>query len=285
MDWNPLTLHHKPAVDEALQRSPLTLSDYNFTNLWMWNGYRRYEIAWIDHFLCIRFAEEGQQKFLYPLGEGSRIPIIRQLVEHTSSPFLMRAIPEEATDELRVLPWRLTPETEHFDYIYVYQDLVQLEGNEYQAKRNFIHQFENRYTFEYRAIIPEILPEVIDTEMQWFSEHVDPPKELIHEHEAALRALNTFAELKVLGGSLWVDNHPIAYSLADYLSCQMIVIHVEKALHAYKGAYAMINHQFLTHLYPVKYVNREEDLGFGNLIKVKQSYHPIRLEKKYKLKA
>ncbi len=63
----------------------------------------------------------------------------------------------------------------------------------------------------------------------------------------------------------------------------MLVIHVEKALNGYKGAYAMINQQMLKHLAPVPFVNREEDLGLDNLTKVKQSYHPLRLEKKYLL--
>ncbi len=280
MEWIDLNFNHKLLIDEALRRNPLGLSDYTFTNLWMWNIHRHYQMALIDNFICIRFQNHEISLFLYPIGTGSRKPLIEKLIDKKKF-FRMRAVPQEALAELQELPLKIEEETEHFDYIYSYEDLLNLKGDHFQAKRNFIHQFENKYTFEYKDIDINLIPLLLETEKEWFKEHMQPSLSLSEEHESVLRALNDFNELKFLGGALVVNQKIVAYSLAEYLTKEMLVIHVEKALRDYKGAYATINQQLLIHLRPVAYINREEDLGLDNLIKVKQSYHPIRLEKKF----
>lgn len=283
MDWTPLSLHHKPAIQDAFGRHPVRLSDYTFTNLWMWNDLRHYQVACIDGFLCIKFDDHGKRKYLYPIGQGQRPNLIHQLANEAKADFCMRAIPENASEELKTLPWQLVPEFEHFDYIYSYQDLMELAGNRYQSKRNFIHQFESHYQFQYQEITPELVPQIIEMENQWFEEHAPASENLINEHQGALKVLNDLDLLNVLGGVLIVDNHVAAYTIAEYMSCQMLVVHIEKALQAYKGAYPTINQQLLQHLCKVAFVNREEDLGLINLAKVKRSYHPVFLEKSYQL--
>lgn len=283
MDWTALSLNHKPILDGVFKRHPMILSDYTFTNLWIWNDLRHYEIAFIDDFLCIRLTEEGRQAFLYPLGNGSRKPIIQKLASFSMKPFFLRAIPEEAIEELQDSSWSLEPEPDRFDYIYLFQDLLQLPGNAYQAKRNFIHQFEGLHDFEYLKIIPDHIPALIALEQEWFEEHPTPSRTMVHEHDAALKALRDFVHLGIFGGALWVKGRPIAYTLAEYMSCKVLLIHLEKALKPYKGAYPQMNQQLLRHLCSVEFVNREEDLGSINLAKAKQSYHPIFLAKKFLL--
>jgi hypothetical protein len=193
----------------------------------------------------------------------------------------MRAIPEEGIAELQGLSLSIEAETAHFDYIYSYEDLLNLSGDQFQAKRNFIHQFEQKYAFQYMEIGANLIPRVVAAEIEWLNEHSNPDVGMLKEHEATLRGLKDFDLLKVYGGALLVDDKVIAYSVAEYISQEMLLIHIEKALKGYKGAYAMINQQMLMHLKPVPFVNREEDLGLDNLSKVKQSYHPIRLVKKF----
>lgn len=281
MDWTPLSLHHKVPIEDTLKKYPIRLCDYTFTNLWMWNDLRHYQIAFINDFLCIKFFDQGTQKYLYPIGEGQRKEIIQLLAADSSTPFYMRAIPENAAEELSSLPWQLAPEFEHFDYIYSYKDLLELSGNRYQSKRNHVHQFESNYPFDYREITAELIPQLIEMENQWIAEHPSPSENLMHEHQGALRVLNDLTKLNVIGGALLVENRVAAYTIAEYMSCQMVVVHIEKALQSYKGAYPTINQQLLKHLCQVKFVNREEDLGLINLAKVKRSYHPVFLEKSF----
>jgi hypothetical protein len=285
MDWTPLSLQHKPAIEKTFYLSPIRLSTYTFTNLWMWNDYRQYQIAYIDGFLCIKFDDEGKQKYLYPMGHGDLFSTIKLLAEQSKAPFFMRGIPEDGYEKIKSFPGKLTPEEEHFDYIYSYQDLLELAGNRYQAKRNLIHQFENHYQFQYHPISTELIPHIIDMETQWFKDHLPATETMLQEHQGALKVLNDLDQLNILGGALLVDNQVAAYTIAEYMSSEMLVIHIEKALPSYKGAYPMINQQFLQNISNVNFVNREEDLGILNLAKVKDSYHPIFLNKSYRLEA
>ncbi|MBA3237487.1 MAG: DUF2156 domain-containing protein [Parachlamydiaceae bacterium] len=282
MEWKRLRLEDKPIIDQALREHPLRLSDYPFTNLWFWDIHRHYTIATVDGFLCIRFVDEKNKNsvFLYPIGSGSRKSLIEKLSE-SEARFRMRAVPEEGIAELQGLPLFIEAETAHFDYIYSYDDLLNLAGDHFQAKRNFIHQFEQKYLFQYKEISFSLLPKIIAAEEEWFNDHTNPNDGMRREHEATLRGLKDFEFLNVYGGAIIIDNKVVAYSVAEYISEEMLLIHIEKALKGYKGAYAMINQQMLLHLKPVSFVNREEDLGLDNLFKVKQSYHPIQLVKKF----
>jgi hypothetical protein len=281
MDWKPLTFDDKSRIDAALRQAPMTLSDYNFTNLWMWQSLRNYEIANVDNFLCIRFTSDGKTIHLYPIGLGSR----RQLIATLSAPpnFTMRAVPEAGIDELRDLPLSIHEEPEHFDYIYSYEALLNLSGNQYQPKRNFIHQFESRYAYEYHPLSAELIPAIKIVEEKWLREHPHRSENMDHEHDAVMRALDSFEALKLLGGALLVDGSVVAYTFAEYITEEMLLIHVEKALHGYKGGYQTVNQQLLKHLKVVPFVNREEDLGVEQLAHAKHSYHPVRLDKKFLL--
>lgn len=276
MSWTALNLSDKARIEKAIKNNSLVLSDYSFTNLWMWNQVRCYQIALVDSFLCLKYIEDGKEVFLYPLGRGSRNQVIQKLMDMRS--FHMRAIPENAAISLP-----LSPEVSHYDYIYRYEDLLNLAGNEYQPKRNLIHQFTNNYTFEYLPIDTYLIPQIRKMEQIWFEEHEGSPG-LEKEHQGVLHLLDEFEHLNALGAAILVDGKVIAYTIGEYLTNDMLLIHIEKAHTAYKGAYQMINQQFLKTVRPVLFVNREEDLGLPNIAKIKQSYHPLRFEKKFVLK-
>ena len=54
-----------------------------------------------------------------------------------------------------------------------------------------------------------------------------------------------------------------------------MVVHIEKALTEYEGAYTMINQQFVEHeCSDVIYINREDDAGDEGLRQAKLSYRP-----------
>lgn len=273
MIFRPIELIDRKVIEGALKMNPLSLSDYSFTNLWMWNRFRAYQILQLDGFICLKFHQEGEDIYLYPIGEGSRNEVISKLIAIQGNKFTMRAIPENVS-----LDYPVVEEPDRADYIYLYEDLLELHGNRYQAKRNLIHQLEDEYDLEYQKITPELIPKIKKMEQKWFLEHSEAEK----EHQAVMHVLDDYFYLNVSGGALLVDGEVIAYSFAEYLNDEMIVIHVEKALKEFKGSYQMMNQQLLMHLKPVRFVNREEDLGLSNLRKIKISYHPVRLEKKYR---
>ena len=80
-----------------------------------------------------------------------------------------------------------------------------------------------------------------------------------------------------------VDGKIQAFTYGEKQNSDTFVVHVEKALTDYQGAYPMINNQFILHeCGGYEYINREEDMGEKNLRKAKLSYHPVFLKKNFK---
>jgi hypothetical protein len=79
-----------------------------------------------------------------------------------------------------------------------------------------------------------------------------------------------------------VDGKVVAYTVAEPVSDESIVIHFEKGNTAYKGVYQAINQMFLeAQASKYLYVNREQDLGEEGLRKAKLSYNPAFMLKKF----
>lgn len=98
------------------------------------------------------------------------------------------------------------------------------------------------------------------------------------------KIFENFTLLNIKGGLLKIENKVIAYTLGEELTKDMFVIHVEKADEEYSGSYQAINAIFLEkECLEYKYVNREDDSGVLGIKKAKESYHPVEMQKKYKI--
>lgn len=87
-----------------------------------------------------------------------------------------------------------------------------------------------------------------------------------------------------MGGAVIVDGKLAAYTVADALTPDTLVIHFEKGNTQYKGIYQAINQMFLTHAANnFTWVNREQDLNDEGLRKAKLSYHPAHFLRKYRV--
>ena len=92
----------------------------------------------------------------------------------------------------------------------------------------------------------------------------------------ALNSLRLQKELELRGGVLRAGGEVVAFTLGEPVSEDTFVVHIEKAYSDIRGAYPMINQQFLEHeVSQYLYVNREDDTGEEGLRKAKLSYHPV----------
>ena len=108
---------------------------------------------------------------------------------------------------------------------------------------------------------------------------------LAAENKAIARVLDHWQQLPdVTGGALRVNNELAAYTVAEAMPDDTLVIHFEKGAPQFKGSYQAINQIFLENddsRKPV--VNREQDLGDEGLRKAKLSYHPMGYVRKYRV--
>ena len=96
-----------------------------------------------------------------------------------------------------------------------------------------------------------------------------------------MRALKERKELKLKGGLIRAEGRVVAFSLGEPCGKDMFVVHIEKAFSDVRGAYPIINQQFVLHeAADYRYINREEDTGDEGLRKAKLSYDPAFLMEK-----
>ena len=118
---------------------------------------------------------------------------------------------------------------------------------------------------------------------EFYKEKNDP--ELVDEAGAIEEMFEHYEALGFLGGMLYQNGEPVAFTAGTKLDDEVFDTHFEKALPGVEGAYTMVNREFARLVkaeYPdIAAFNREEDMGIEGLRKAKLSYHPDILLMKY----
>ncbi len=171
------------------------------------------------------------------------------------------------------------------DYIYETQKLARLSGKAYHKKKNHVSKFMRTYEeWKYESLSPDNANDALEVAALWLEEREAEEKSVINEFESIKKAINAIGLFNIMGGILYVEDKPVAMTLASYISDEVCDVHFEKAIGEYaeQGAYAVINQCFAVSC-PMQctYLNREEDIGIEGLRKAKLSYRPDILLDKY----
>jgi len=263
-------------------------SDYSFVNLWGWSDHYGLYWAWSDDLVWIKQTIPNEV-FWAPIGSWPDIDWSRCFDTHFDEPITFIRIPEEL---LRI--WgkntenRIQKEDEraHWDYIYDVKELIELKGNRFHKKKNLVNQFTKKYNYQYVPFDAKMIDMALAMQEDWCTwRDCESSEALSAENRAISKILDNWQTIFGLtGGALLVGQEMVAYTIAEQLSKDMIVIHFEKANPDYKGAYQAINQMFLEHNgEQYDFVNREQDLGDEGLRKAKLSYYPIDFLKKYRV--
>lgn len=289
LDFFKVELHDKTRVEEHLRKSGFRGCEYTFGNLFLWGKHYNTEICFSNG-LCFEKTGSGvDTMFIYPYGEGSietAVSLMREYAEHNNFPCVICANKYITQKILEKYPEAKAELYRDFcDYVYLSDDLENLRGKKFHAKRNHLNRFyENNWSFE--PMTSANIPECLAMNVLWREENVTDGSEdaqsKLTELDVVKRSLELFNELGYTGGVLRVDSEVQAFTFGEISSEDTFVVHVEKALRKYQGAYAAINREFVASLGgKYKYIDREEDTGSENLRKAKKSYNPVFLEEKF----
>jgi hypothetical protein len=171
-----------------------------------------------------------------------------------------------------------------WDYLYLSSELSSLSGNRFHKKKNLLKQFMNNYKYEYRPISASCVDSVMNMQEQWCMwRDCESSDTLLAENEAVSRVLAHWHLLpQMRGGIIRVNGEPVAYTLAEPLNADTMIIHFEKAASNLKGSYQAINWLFCNDVgQHYTYINREQDLDDDGLRQAKLSYNPVDFIKKY----
>ncbi len=289
LEFRRVELSDKSRVEEYLRKSDFRGCEYTFGNILMWSGHYNTQICFEQGFCFEKTGAGNETMFVYPYGGGDvkkAVELIGEYVSQNGLPCLICAN-KSVTEKILELFGAAKAELyrDFCDYVYLADDLENLSGKKYHAKRNHLNRFyENDWSFE--PLTAENISECLVMSELWRAENVtddsDNAKSKLAELDVVRRSLELFGELGYVGGVLRVEGEVQAFTFGERSSEDTFVVHVEKALRRYQGTYAAINREFVKSLGGrYKYINREEDTGSENLRKAKTSYNPVFLEEKF----
>ncbi len=293
LDFRRLTMDDIDRVGRLLALAKGRTNDYTIGGIYMWRQYFDYSFDIIDNTLFIKGVDENdltRTAFMLPVGEMPAARAVDQLRryrdEHQLPSLVLSAVPE---DGLRLLGDDVIDEvaelTDWADYLYDGSALVSLSGKKLSKKRNHVNRFKSDnpgFSFE------PLTSANIDSVKEFVGGlELDPSKPALAEFEMARVAdvLDMFERYPFEGGVLTTpDDGVVAFGIGEVVG-DTLFVHIEKINHLVSGAGETINNLFATMMtdkYPaISYINREEDAGDPGLRRAKESYHPLRLLRKY----
>ncbi|MDR2489081.1 MAG: phosphatidylglycerol lysyltransferase domain-containing protein [Desulfovibrio sp.] len=284
-EYTPVSLAGMEHYLTLLSFTSVHASDYSFANIWGWTPY--YGLEWrFDGALCWIRQNRPEPCFWAPVGPWNTIRNWRDCAELAHGTRLIR-VPEALC-----AMWKrafaediVLEETRgQWDYLYLASELAALPGNRFHKKKNLLRQFQKGYDYEYRSLSVNCVETVMNMQTEWCRwRDCESSEALLAENDAVARVLAHWNEIPGLcGGIIRVDGVPIAYTLAEPLNRDTLIIHFEKAANGIKGAYQAVNYLFCNDVgVHFTYINREQDLDDEGLRQAKLSYHPTDFSKKY----
>ncbi|MFZ2538254.1 MAG: phosphatidylglycerol lysyltransferase domain-containing protein [Oscillospiraceae bacterium] len=294
LEFKDILLEDKQWVDQILSKRKYLSCEYCFGNHFIWKNAYKIQIAKMNEFYVVLLHDdEGEvgTSFLYPAGSGDIKPVIEALEEYCKEkgiPLKMHSASEEDVVQLEKLfpqKYEFESDRDYSDYIYNVEDLTNLSGKKLHGKRNHIARFkENNWKFE--PITNDNFEDCIIMNKEWCEINDCGRDEHLKDECCAIkRSFKYFHELNFFGGLIRIDNKVVAYTIAERLNDDVVVVHMEKAFSEIQGAYPAINREFVANMcQSYKYVNREEDLGVEGLRKAKLSYRPAIILEKFSVK-
>jgi len=286
MKFQPVTLDLQDDFNRLLKMTPQIASDYSFANVYGWAEEYALEMAFEQGLAWIR---QNRPETVYWAPVGNWNTDWQKIISNLRGPASIVRIPENlALIWQRQLPEiNIEPDRDHWDYLYLASELIELKGNRFHKKKNLYNQFTKNYDFTYVELEKKYIEEALALQTQWcLWKECDDSGALEAENQAIIRVFSSWREIQGLfGAGLMIGEDMVAYTVAEALPDNSLVIHFEKGCPGYKGVYQAINKLFLENsARNFKTVNREQDLGDMGLKKAKESYNPFGYLKKFTAK-
>lgn len=304
IDWRDITLEDKARIEEKICASGCHGADYGFANLFIWRKAYRPKIAFCDDRLLVGMPQWNV--YAYPKGDGeirNSIELLLDEAHSLGSKLRIRGLTDKTLEEFLPLygdRFEIIEDRDNADYIYTSAKLCDLLGRHLSSKRNHIKHFERNGPWEFHKIAAGScgvftscedgtcgrLSSIAEAKAfvdEFYKEKNDP--DLADEAGAIEEMFEHYETLGFLGGMLYQNGEPVAFTAGTKLDDEVFDTHFEKALPGVEGAYTMVNREFARLVraeYPdITAFNREEDMGIEGLRKAKLSYHPDILLMKY----
>ncbi|MBP3688976.1 MAG: DUF2156 domain-containing protein [Bacteroidaceae bacterium] len=279
MTFHTLTLSDRDAMQAVTLHTGRRNCNYTFANLIGWQFRYSTEICTLPDTVVLRYTFDGRQAYMVCTSGPLSLELIQALYDDSNHDLTLIGLEDTQVGQLSTscpqFSFSIKPVRNQYDYIYRRTQLATLHGRHLNAKRNHIHRFRAEHPdFEYRPLTPELFDECRRLTEIW-QEQKDASDTIAIERQVMENILSNWDTLNMTGGSIFIDNHMVAFTYGTAVTTDTLDVCAEKANRHIEGSFAIINQQFAEHL-PEQYIylNREEDMGIPGLRQAKLSYHP-----------
>lgn len=274
-------------IKPYIEQSKISFCDISVGVRYMWRDDFIVEYAIYDDTLILK--ESGldyEDAFYYPMGknpEGALEQIEKYCIAKSKA-LVFCCIDNATAAELSSRYYRVQIKNDRdwSDYIYEAEKFKTYAGKKLSGQRNHVNKFKKLYPdYKFKIIEKSDFPKIKNflaefeskTEFLRWSEKV--------EQQKVLSLVENMFELGQLGGMIEVGGKVAAFSIGEIVG-DTLIVHVEKALKSFEGAYPTMAQEFAKRFAfdMVKYINREEDCGDTGLRISKLQYKPLEVKEK-----
>ena len=274
-------------IKEYVPKSKISFCDISLGVKYMWRDDFKIEYAiYNDTLIMKESCRDYQNAFYYPIGSDvdGALKQIEDYCLQKGKSLKFCCIDNETAVQLssRYERVKITNDRDWSDYIYDAEKFRTYSGKKLSGQRNHVNKFKKlypNYTFcEYSVDkLPAVKQFLSDFERgadfsAWGAQE---------EFNKITDYIENAQNINQVGGLLMVDGKVIGLSFGEILG-DTLIVHVEKALYSYEGAYPTLAQEFTKAFADkkVKYINREEDCGDMGLRISKLQYKPIEIKQK-----
>lgn len=283
MTFKTLEYSDRAALAPLLRSKNSYLSEYSFTNAYLFREPHKYEIARSDACTFLRGNTYDGCSYMMPVCPIEIIPLSKLLEMGQYVDFFF-PIQSEWLEFFPEKSFEYSYSEGDSDYTYLTERLASMAGRKLSKKRNLFKQYRESY-----ATVDEILTIekfndakiILDTWEREIQENVNHGS----DYKETLEALEKMTELGLEGMISYADGKPSGFVLGEELNDSTFALHFAKCSREFKGIYQHIYNIFNQSIESrYKYINFEQDMGKDTLRQSKSTYSPDEMKIKYRVK-
>jgi len=282
----PLTLELQSTVETAL--APLRrgsgwhcLSDFAFSNLFLFR--QAHDYVWMPgRWPCVSGRTYDGERLLMPLfdlAEAAPSDLRSLLRGHGG----FYPVAGAALQRLGASDFVWSQSSDDADYLYPAQNFVDYAGRGLANKRNQVRQLLATCQPTQQVFAGEWADAARTVLRAWMSHKGKASGQA--DESACLEAIKYAERFRLEGFVHFANGVPIGFILVQELQPQVFVMRFAKGLDTHVGVYPyMFQHFCRAFPRPVAWLNFEQDMGMAGFRRSKQSYLPIELLPKWRVR-
>lgn len=286
-EFKPLELSDRSTVKEQLKRINPNICELALANLYIWMDFDRAQLTTINENLCILINPFNESPyFLEPIGRNKPVETINICLEYA------KCLSRVSEDFISLIPhdaYKMACQRSQFDYVFQVSEFASFSGKKYDGKRNHIKKFIKHFpNYKYQELTPNMRDKALDLFEKWFKVREESryfPR-LAHtaQRNALEKAFLYYKESELIGGAILSENDLLGFIIGSRLNLDTISAHFQYVDPSFQGVSQIVFNEACKNTFnSYKHINLEQDLGIPGLRKAKMSYHPYKIEKKYKI--